>query len=402
MRVLESNVFVVFRENPVHTDSVINCLREIYSKNQDCYVLLVSESVNFELSKDLGCGIVKAQALAKRLNLSEFSIRYIFESLCSNFHLQKIMLSLLNAKSISIVFLFQGNNREEIKLPQYAFFGEKKCVKASDNFEKFVVREPIFDSGILYCCFGEHFISQAIYSATSVKKYNPSIPIAIYTNRTDIAMEKQCFDIIIEGYHKESLERIFLNPKRMHSSKIISLTSTPFDKTLYIDTDSVCNGDLSEIFLLLRHFDFVFTNEDISEREYDENLKRTAPVRLISIQGRGLNAGVFGYSLSNNSKQFIEEWIKSFLIKAQKDPDSGSWQGVNDQAALNESKKTDITYATIPNYYYNATPRIWRELHAIGMLDRVKIFHAHWMHKYKWDGNNIYELLNYPEVTLTT
>ena len=43
------------------------------------------------------------------------------------------------------------------------------------------------NKGVFYIAFGDNFIKEMLISAESVKKHNPDLPIAVFSNVWDLA-----------------------------------------------------------------------------------------------------------------------------------------------------------------------------------------------------------------------
>ena len=83
--------------------------------------------------------------------------------------------------------------------------------------------------GILYIAFGENFIKEMLFSAESVKKHNPNLPITVFS---DIPVNSEFVDtwIPIKVGH--------LRPK------IDYIDKTPYEQTLFLDTDTIIDYNI--------------------------------------------------------------------------------------------------------------------------------------------------------------
>jgi len=97
------------------------------------------------------------------------------------------------------------------------------------------------DKGILYIATGDDFVKEAEISAQSVSKAMPNIPIAIATD----ARPEYKFDHVVN----------ISKPHYGFQDKITQMSRSPFDKTLYLDTDVFVNTDVNEVFELLNEFE---------------------------------------------------------------------------------------------------------------------------------------------------
>lgn len=106
----------------------------------------------------------------------------------------------------------------------------------------------VVDKGIVYIAFGDKHVKEAMTSAKSVKNHVPNIPITIYTN-LDLATG-DCFDAVEKVTPTDDVKEC----------KMAYLSKTPYEHTLFLDTDTYVCGDISELFLLLNQFDLALAH----------------------------------------------------------------------------------------------------------------------------------------------
>jgi hypothetical protein len=96
--------------------------------------------------------------------------------------------------------------------------------------------------GFLYIATGESFVREAVISAKQIKEIMGECPIAIIT---EIDLNNPVFDHIIK----------INNASHDTGDQIKYMNKSPFDKTIYIDTDIYVSSDISSIFSILDQFD---------------------------------------------------------------------------------------------------------------------------------------------------
>ena len=104
------------------------------------------------------------------------------------------------------------------------------------------------EKGFLYIVFGESFIKEALMSIKSLKRFNDA-PVAMYT---DVDYNSS-FDGLVD-IHRE------ISPQHIRA-KVDYITETPFQKTVYLDSDTVIVRDISDMFDVLDRFDVAVTND---------------------------------------------------------------------------------------------------------------------------------------------
>lgn len=101
--------------------------------------------------------------------------------------------------------------------------------------------------GVFYVATGAACRAEAVFSARSVKAAWPEIPIAI---KTDGPVEKGCFD---------QIDLISDGPDNL--AKVRHLAETPFERTLFLDSDTYYLYPLPELFEMLDRFDLAVGHE---------------------------------------------------------------------------------------------------------------------------------------------
>lgn len=144
--------------------------------------------------------------------------------------------------------------------------------------------------GILYVATGKKYIEEAIFSATSCKLTNP-YPIALITDTSDHILPEGLFDIIIV---KEA--------KYGYIDKLL-LQYTPFEQTIFLDTDTFIANKLDDLFRILDYREFAIHQADEGYEYLMPDLSNAMPE---------FNTGVIAYCLTENVKTMIENWHKAF------------------------------------------------------------------------------------------
>ncbi|BAQ65147.1 glycosyltransferase [Geminocystis sp. NIES-3709] len=146
--------------------------------------------------------------------------------------------------------------------------------------------------GIIYTAIGSKYVEEAQISAISVKKFLPDIQITVFTDSPP--SNKGAFDQIIK------LESLHPKP---HINKLISMMKSPYQKTLFLDTDTFICGDISELFDLLDHFDIAMAHD----RGYYDDFPEVIGVPDAF---REFNQGVIVFKQSEKLHQVLVESLK--------------------------------------------------------------------------------------------
>jgi hypothetical protein len=96
--------------------------------------------------------------------------------------------------------------------------------------------------GVIYIATGQKFIDEACNSAASLKRLMPNMPLTIFCNGGSVSAHFENV-IPINGATFGFID------------KIINISSSPYDYTLFLDTDTYVCGDLTDLFALMETFD---------------------------------------------------------------------------------------------------------------------------------------------------
>ena len=97
--------------------------------------------------------------------------------------------------------------------------------------------------GVFYIAFGDQYRDEVIKSIQSLRRANPELPVAVVTDKPlDDASDVLTFII------RERILSLECKPVYMPES--------PFERTLYLDTDTFVSRNLLPAFLLLDRYDF--------------------------------------------------------------------------------------------------------------------------------------------------
>ena len=101
-------------------------------------------------------------------------------------------------------------------------------------------------------------------------------------------------------------------------SKVDYMNRTPFEQTLYLDTDTAVNADITDIFSILERFDIALChahhrNSEFSTTLWREKLPQAFPQ---------FNSGVILYRKTPVVLKFLEDWRNSFRESKHRHDDS--------------------------------------------------------------------------------
>ena len=194
-------------------------------------------------------------------------------------------------------------------------------------------------NGVLYVATGEDLISEARKSAESVRLHMNNTPIGIVT---DESQEPTGFDTVV----------YIDNPEHGFKDKIQGMLQSPYERTVYLDTDTYVAEAINELFDMLDRFDIAATHNP--NRNLHTNINLGVPQSFPEY-----NTGVVAFKKQPTTELF-NQWQK--LYKTDHRGDQPSFRRV-----LYDS---NLRLATLPREY-NYLPRYPEHI-----VKDVKIFHG--------------------------
>ncbi|WP_339699859.1 hypothetical protein [uncultured Marixanthomonas sp.] len=147
--------------------------------------------------------------------------------------------------------------------------------------------------GFLYIANRQKFIDEAIISAQSVKRFNTE-PIAIV-----------CTDELYSEKVKEIFDKVIILKeinRHTYLSKVIGMQETPFEKTIFLDSDTFITDKISELFDILDLVDFATTAE---QNLHTTNIKGLSYKTIFP----EFNSGVIVYRNNLQMKKVLKDWF---------------------------------------------------------------------------------------------
>jgi hypothetical protein len=184
------------------------------------------------------------------------------------------------------------------------------------------------EMGVVYVAVGEQYCEEARRSIESVKQICPRLSICVFSDQSQ--WDSIDFYYSIKPTHNKCLH------------KIKPLRQSPYQKTLFLDTDTVVYSDIWEAFDLLDHFDMMFCHAPFRHTGYPINI----PDCFVEI-----NTGVIFYQHKSNVMDLLTLWEINY-INTINNPNISC--GYNDQTAFREclfNLNTQLKYYILPSEF---------------------------------------------------
>lgn len=200
-------------------------------------------------------------------------------------------------------------------------------------------------NGIVYIAFGDKHLKELEYSAQTVKKLYPNLPITLFTD---------------EPHDSDYVDNVELKDMKNVRVKQEYLWQSPYENTLYMDSDTGVVGNILEFFGLMERFDIAAALDHMRKNE-----KHSIVYKDYGLIPDGFSeyaSGVILFKKSQAVENFFLQWQKNFKV----------WYNLTsemrDQPSFRVSlwQCKDLCIHTLPpefnirsKKYHNITPRIY-------------------------------------------
>lgn len=208
--------------------------------------------------------------------------------------------------------------------------------------------------GFVYVATGSGYLEEARRSAQSLRRHHPTIPICLITDRTD--GEGAPFDLVLSRTDVE----------QRPIDKLLAWHA-PFERTVFLDTDTCIRGDLTALFEVLDRFDLAALQ--------DLNRGWDYPLPGVPECFTEFNTGVLAFRPSPAVETFFRRWRCEYDELQRRQPE------LNVQADQPAFRRTlyhsDLRIAPLPSEFNFLThfpnAALWkiRVLHGRGDLESV-------------------------------
>jgi len=185
------------------------------------------------------------------------------------------------------------------------------------------------DRGVVYYATGKQYIQQAAISAKSVKKHT-DLHVTLYADR---GAESPYIDRVVET--TPSGDPFY--------DRIDCFRQTPYEKTLYLDTDTYVTADISPALKILGRFDIVAAydpcRDSTAEQLTFDTIEVDVPDAFPEFQ-----CGVVGYQNTETVRAFFDDWQARYEPYRE--------QNVLDQPHFREALyENRVAVGTLPSEY---------------------------------------------------
>lgn len=202
--------------------------------------------------------------------------------------------------------------------------------------------------GFVYIATGDQFVEEAKISAKSVKTLMPDVPITLFT---DQEIDTELFDDVT----------LIDKPRYDFGDQVFHLDQTPYERTIFLDSDIYLDEGIYDVFDVLDEFD-IAAGQDT--RNYSSKRVDFKGVDRIPDCFSEYNSGVVAFRMNSTTRDFFEIWKEAY----EEVIDRGQ---IHNQAAFRYALyHSDARIATLPQEY-NCLFRNPGQVYG-----KVKVFHG--------------------------
>ena len=183
---------------------------------------------------------------------------------------------------------------------------------------------PVLPRGVVVTATGKpHYHALAARLAASIKAHEPDLPVDILSDRP---LDDPAFD------------RVHVDPNATRHTKVEALLRSRFERSLYLDSDTMAVAPFADVFDLLERFDVALAHDQFPANAYCAiTWRRDMPAAFPHFNG-----GVMALRASPATHAFLRDWRAAIAA-----------HGINrDQPSLRELIwLSDLRVATLPPEY---------------------------------------------------
>lgn len=154
------------------------------------------------------------------------------------------------------------------------------------------------ERGFVYAATGAKWVHEANASAAQLRTVHDDIPRILYTNLPAVA-DRTVFDDVITVPEQTWVQT---------EVKLWSVARSPFERTVYIDTDTYVCADVTGLFDVLARFDFAAIPVPFQRPPHAGHFNPDD----IPESFQSVNGGVFSFRRNDATARMLDEWWELF------------------------------------------------------------------------------------------
>ncbi len=214
--------------------------------------------------------------------------------------------------------------------------------------------------GVIYLVSGgRSYLGELITSLKSLRQHDPELPVTVFS-RFKIPSSLRCNWVPLDSRE---------HPLKL---KVLSLRRSPYERTLFLDTDITLHGPLRPV------FDNLITHDFCCANSHEADWSVSPPRFVAMIKLRDYNTGVLLYRKSDAFLRFLTRWENAVLAQDASD----MWAGHNcDQFHFNKLvtagalEECGVCFHELDNIIWNCRGIMRAEVQRLGRESDIRVFH---------------------------
>ena len=216
------------------------------------------------------------------------------------------------------------------------------------------------ESGVIYLVSGgRSYLGELITSLKSLRHYDPELPVTVFS-RFKVPAPLRCDWVPLDSRE---------HPLKL---KVLTLRDSPYERTLFLDTDITLHGSVRPVFAHLDTHDFCAANSH--EADWSVN-----PPRFVAmVKPRDYNTGVLLYRKSEAFLRFLARWEAAVLAQDAAD----MWAGhhcdqfyFNSLVTAGALEECSVSFHELDNVIWNCRGIMRGEVNRLGREPDIRVFH---------------------------
>ncbi|MGF1743157.1 hypothetical protein L4C34_19285 [Vibrio profundum] len=163
------------------------------------------------------------------------------------------------------------------------------------------------NKGVVYIAFGHLYLTMALFSISTLRRKNRTLPVMIITN-LDVEFKKLSF----WSDSRDISKIINLDTRKNREIKTDLYKYVPYDRVAYIDADTYILNDLNNAWKFLDYFDIALKLNPTKQKKIGKGDQLVIDSSTYVRDVPHFNSGVVFFRKSEKAKNFFTLWSKSF------------------------------------------------------------------------------------------
>lgn len=158
--------------------------------------------------------------------------------------------------------------------------------------------QPAARVGVIYIATGQRYADEAARSLASLRRHEADLPVTLFT---DVHQEHPGFTAVVYVEDRRN------HPKKVFHTKVACMGQSPYDRTLFLDTDTHVCGTVHEVFDILDRFEFAGAQAPKRIPGRHAGLPQVVPPTFAQ-----LNSGVLLFRRSPRIAALLADWLARY------------------------------------------------------------------------------------------